>query len=257
MRYIEITTQTEFKPRIIIRFEEDKLSCTSNDKPVYNEQGVFEKEKLVFTSKLPEGKAVAKWYVNGKEKTIGTSPKQFEYVVYADQAETEGNKKVMRITIDEKVLQKVKINYNTELVECKGEDENVINTGDAIYEVTQVILTAKIKDSESISYWQVGKKKINKSDKSIHYTVSVLDANNESGTPVIDISYVVKQKIAIKFDPSKITCEVSDGSWFLPKYTSVQNGQLIDVGSFLRFYTVKPNKETFVCWLVNGAEKSE
>ena len=83
-----------------------------------------------------------------------------------------------------------------------------------------------------------------------------MDANNESGTPVIDISYVVKQRIAIKFDPSKITCEVSDGSWFLPKYTSVQNGQLIDVGSFLRFYTVKPNKETFVCWLVNGAEKS-
>jgi len=256
-RYIEITTKTEFPPRVIIRYDESKLSCTTaQERPVANGSSVFDREKLIFTSIMGENKAVEKWFVNDKEAKINVSPKRFEYVVYASQAKPEGNQKVMEIKIKEMTLQQLKIKYDTNLVKCTNENDEPINTDTLLYEATELTLTAKIANGMTIEHWQAGKKKINQDKKTIKYLLSSADSQVVAGESVVEISYEIKEQIAIKFDPAKITCEVSDGGWFLPKYTAVQNGQKIDVGSYLRFYAITPDQASFDRWLVNGQEKS-
>ena len=258
-RYIKISIKVEKKDLIFLRFDDSKLSCEALEKPLYNNNFVYDKVKVSFTSKLGEGKGVAKWMVNGVDKgnvAAVATLKKFEWVVYADQAKEEGGKKYLDITIEEKDLAKVTINFDSNSIECKNEEENDVASGEKLYEATLLSFTAKNLDDRSIDHWKVGKKKVSKKDETIHYTVDSKDATEQAGEYSLSVSYVAKEKLVVKFDPATIICEVSDGAWFVPKYTTVQNGESLEEGSFLRFTPAKPDKEHFVQWLVNGLAAS-
>jgi len=253
-RYIKITTKTEFVPKIQIKFDEDKLECKNGDLPISSDESVWDKTKLIFKVKS-EDKGATKWYINGKEKKYGISLKKFEYVMYADEALVQGNKKVMEITFDEIALKKILLKFDSK-IKCQDEDDSTVSSGTSLYEGVPLTFTATLPEEVSIASWQVGSKTIKEKKSTINYTLSLSDTTEDAGVFTLNVSVNIIEKIKILFDEATIYCEVSDGSWFLPKYTSVQNGDLLDVGSYLRFKALQPDQATFSKWLVNGQEKS-
>ena len=254
-KYIEITTKTKFEEKIQIKFDEDKLECKDGDRIIHNEESVWDKTKLVFKVKA-EDKGASNWYINNVKKTLGASIKRFEYVMYADQASVQGNKKVMNITFDEIPLKKITLNFDSN-IECKNEDEEKVTNGSSLYEGEILTFVANLAEDTSISSWQMGKSKINKTTSKIVYTLSLSDATEASGVYTLNVSVNTLEKIKVSFDSQTIICEVSDGALVFPKYTTVQSGELLNVGSFLRFTLVKPEKfkDSFSKWLINGNEK--
>jgi len=255
-KYIEITTKTEFLQKIQIKFDESKLECKYGDQIIHNEESIWDKTKLIFKVKA-EDKGASNWYINAKKKTIGTSMKRFEYVMYADQAEVQGNKKVMNITFDEIPLKKITLNFASN-IECKNEAEEKVINGSSLYEGEILTFVARLDEDSSIGSWQMGNKKINKTTPEIVYTLSLSDAAETGGVFTLNVSVNTLEKIKVSFDSQTIICEVSDGALFSPKYTTVQSGESLNVGSFLRFTLVKAEKfkDSFSKWLVNGNEKS-
>ncbi|MGP1440777.1 MAG: hypothetical protein ACTTJ3_08585 [Treponema sp.] len=255
-KYIEITTKTKFEEKIQVKFDEDKLECKDGDRIIHNEESVWDRTKLIFKVKA-EDKGASNWYINNVRKTIGASTKRFEYVMYADQASVQGNKKVMNITFDEISLKKITLNFASD-IECKNEAEEKVTSGTSLYEGEILTFIANLAEDTSISSWQMGKKKIDKTTSEIVYTLSLSDAAEASGVYTLNVSVNTIEKIKVSFDTQTIICEVSDGGFLFPKYTTVQSGELLNVGSFLRFTLVNPEKfkDSFSKWLVNGKEKS-
>jgi len=280
--------------KVKVEFKKTKITCKTKNLLGFWENnissGQFHSEgiSLYLYPILKEGEKFEGWYLNGKKytslgglfldniiykvsssdaidkdgykyiekKTLGASIKRFEYVMYADQASVQGNKKVMNITFDEIPLKKITLNFDSN-IECKNEDEEKVTNGSSLYEGEMLTFVANLAEDTSISSWQMGKSKINKTTSKIVYTLSLSDATEASGVYTLNVSVNTLEKIKVSFDSQTIICEVSDGALVFPKYTTVQSGELLNVGSFLRFTLVKPEKfkDSFSKWLINGNEK--
>ena len=191
--------------------------------------------RIKFVAKPTKGMMVDHWTVNGNTPN-GTYAGEYTHKIQAGE-------KALNVAFTEKEA-KVVVTFDESKITCRYNGDTY-SSGKAFELGDTLSFTAKNIDAgKTIENWYVSEKKQEVKDKAkqfIDYTIDARDIKDDNGKKGIAIRYEVtdEEKVAVKFDETKIYCVKASGE----KWAA---------GTELTFYARLADNESVKAWMVNG-----
>ncbi len=254
-KVIELTLVKKAAEKIIVKFDESKISCRKNEGTIASGTEVNGGVNLYFNATLSAGKLLKDWRINDAVQEGYAGRLQFSYTVKTADAKDEGGKKV--ITVDftekekEKVPEKITVKFNESKIRCR-EGGASIASGTEVEEGVRLSFNAEHSEGKTVKDWRVNDTVQGGSAGWSHfsYTVKSADAKEEGGKKVLEIAFTekVEEKITVIFDESKIRCRFIEGGPIIASGSALREGDAFVISALL------PEGKGVERWYINGEE---
>ena len=241
-------------PQVLsVRFDANAVTCKNGAQTVSPNAAFAEGTKLTFTAKLPAGKTVEQWTVNGVTQTDAAGT-VFRYELRASDAKSEGGKKIIAVAFTEKAAEKITVRFDANAVTCKNGAQTV-SPNAAFAEGTKLTFTAKLPAGKTVEQWTVnGVTQEDATDATFTYELKAADAKSDGGKKTVTVAFTQKDappRLIIAFDAEKIRCfAVNIGK-------TIASGSEIKDGDILQFSAKLKTGTAVERWTVNGADAAE
>lgn len=190
VKTVEIRVETKLAKKIKITFDLNKVSCIKSLDSFESGTQAQEEYFLEFTANLDTGKIVDYWFLNGVKQDY-QNDRRFSYVVKLDDAKESNGEQVIEVSFTEKDAQKAIVKFDSNIT-CVNRVTNVnVLSGTTIYEKDELDFTANLASDENNVKWYInGKEQDFYTRKFFWYTVDMSDAKDESGTKILEISFI-------------------------------------------------------------------
>ena len=237
--------------KAVISFDEAKIRCTlASDTSAKVRSGtpVAENTALLFSAEPSDGKMIAAWKLNGKQKA---TTENFLYYVNPKELKIKAGETIT-VTYEEAPVKPVTLNRAENVVAFRG--VSVFNSTTKKYEWKKgsvlvgtevkagdvLFFEPKLTDKKVVDQWFINDIAYS-SDGTINaYPVSLEKAENkEDGKKVLSVRFTEKSgTVAIKYDENLI-------------WANVKSGAEVNVGTSLRFSATLGRGKVVSHWKIN------
>lgn len=185
---IKVDYRVREPKKVKLILQKDFIKAQRSGSEIHNGDEVQEGDSIRVSVEDPE-KIAKKWRINGKYTSA--SP-EYIFILGAREIITENAENVVKIDCEVRERQEIKIEYDTEKIECKNVSTSAsVASGEKIKEGTLLSFKAKGVSSDKMIRWLIEGKNGNvtiPSDEAFEYRVHMEDKGSDGS---IKISYTV------------------------------------------------------------------
>ncbi|UTC75602.1 hypothetical protein E4O03_02405 [Treponema sp. OMZ 792] len=237
---------------------ESPMTCfTANQGYINNGQQVQEGAELNFYAKLPQGKVVDKWMVNGLEVSSGSDNRPNRFRLTVKPEHFVNGKITIGYTV--KDLAQTKVNFDDNIrcsVNRNGTDINVESGTTIVYEWESIDFKALGMPYSAVKGWKINNEEPQgwngQENNLFDFTVTEAYISQALGG-AIRVSCELKEGLksaALDFDTEKIKCKQQYGDEF-------NSGLRVYAGVRLEFNALLSGSEEVKSWKINGIEHED